>query len=110
MKAQPQSTGPAPKKSSIIQKAQALSEAAIRWRDAGYPTRKPQKVLELYAVCTACPLFRPGKGPGVGECGACGCATNADGWLLNKLAWHTESCPADPPKWVDPYVPPQEEK
>lgn len=61
---------------------------------AGQPVRAPEEVqTERLAVCAACSDFIPDEN----RCGLCGCKTK--GWVLNKIKWATERCPASPPKW-----------
>jgi hypothetical protein len=57
-----------------------------------------EKIEERFAICTQCPEFT-GK-----MCSLCGCCAQGRRSYLNKLAFPTEKCPADPPKWNSEIV------
>ena len=52
-----------------------------------------ETILETH--CRPCPWFRGD------HCGHrdCGCSVSAEERFFNKLAWRSERCPDDPPKW-----------
>jgi hypothetical protein len=80
-----------------------LLSAIKRWVLAGRPVRTPEKVNELLKVCRSCPFFV--RDPRGDYCGKCGCPVNdqTDNPIKhrNKLVLATETCPADPPLWID---------
>lgn len=72
------------------------------WRAAGYPTRSPAWVRELFAICKGCEWYDPeGKNPfsvvGLcpkGICTKCGCHVSDDpDDDLNALKFPTKPCP-----------------
>lgn len=70
-------------------------KAFFKWALIGFAKREPMNVRYIYgAICTPCPHFK------VTECGLCGCFISKEYITLNKLVWLSESCPADPPRWV----------
>jgi hypothetical protein len=79
---------------SFVVKVWDFRKARARWKAAGKPKRSPERIAELFAICESCPMFN-GNG-----CRLCGCRLKSKGAFLNKLAWSTESCPAEPPKWT----------
>lgn len=87
------------KEPSLVRKAVNFTEAAARYVAAGRPETTDEQVTERFAICQACPLYKP-KGPGEGVCThpSCGCSLKAVGLAgKNKLRWLTESCPTG--KW-----------
>ena len=74
------------------------------WRAAGYPTRSPEWIRELFAICKACPYYEPeGSNPFTkmglcpkGLCGKCGCHVSDDPENeVNTLLYPTKPCPDD---------------
>ena len=83
---------------SFIKKAWSYAKAYAKWRAAGSPVRTPEEQAAVLAICKACPLYQPHKKANrPGRCGICGCKLNING---DKVRFSTESCPADPPRWV----------
>jgi len=67
---------------------------------AGRPLRTEEEIAEIYdEQCSPCEYFDNDS------CGLCGCHVRREGTTLNKLAWGTEKCPDDPPKWVEKVIP-----
>lgn len=59
-------------------------------------TRSAEEIEAIAAICKACPLFN-GK---VCTHSNCGCPIDADRNIWwNKLAWKSQRCPDDPPRW-----------
>ena len=59
-------------------------------------TRSPEEIKEIAAICKACPLF-DGK---VCTHGDCGCPIDEDRAVWwSKIAWKSQHCPDNPPKW-----------
>lgn len=50
-------------------------------------------IQERFEICKACPFFTGSK------CEKCGCGTNGNDSLLNKLAHKSQQCPDKPPRW-----------
>jgi hypothetical protein len=72
----------------------------IKWMFSGYQTRSPYHIARIYnKKCKPCPFFKANKKFEEGECGICGCRLSPTGEVLNKIAWKTEKCPDNPPRW-----------
>lgn len=71
------------------------------WKEAGKPMRSPERMQEIYDICSECPLFLKGKGwlPGYDKCENCQCNLHPSTHTMNKIAWGTTHCPEKPPKW-----------
>ncbi len=82
-----------PESPPLADRARTFSKAAAKWIAAGRPVRSKERMRELHAICEACPRFHDHA------CTLCGCPVRRSGVLRNKLAWATESCPDDPPRW-----------
>lgn len=62
---------------------------------AGTPQATDEQVAERFAICQACPLFKP-KEDGHGVCthSSCGCSLKTIGLTgKNKLRWADQACP-----------------
>lgn len=97
--AQPAANQPKPARKSFAGKVYSYAAAAARWTAAGQPKRTEAEQQAVLEICKACPLFEPHpKKPESrpGKCGMCGCKLNLKS---GKVAWATESCPDDPPRW-----------
>jgi hypothetical protein len=44
-------------------------------------------------ICVSCDYYHGDR------CELCGCCVGSDRTFFNKIAYPTESCPHDPPKW-----------
>jgi hypothetical protein len=89
-----------PVRKSFVGKAWSYAAAVARWTAAGQPRRTEEEQQVVMATCKACPLFEPHpKKPESrpGKCGLCGCKLNLKS---GKIAWATEQCPDDPPRWL----------
>ena len=78
----------------LLQRAWRYSKALAGWIAEGRPTRSPEEIERLLAICRACPHY-DAKAE---ICRACGCrvTTAKEAWR-NKLAMATEACPLK--KW-----------
>jgi hypothetical protein len=68
------------------------------WRLWSYKRGKllPREELnKRLDICIKCDQFDGNR------CNLCGCCTNEFRSFFNKLAYPTERCPADPPKWLE---------
>ena len=81
----------------LIARSLSFRRAVARWTAAGFPKRTPEEVANLFAICKACPKFKPGKTDESGSCSKCGCQLGAGNAVVNKLLWATEKCPIG--KW-----------
>lgn len=54
-----------------------------------------EEIEERFMICTTCDKFT-GK-----SCSICGCCAGSRETYFNKLAYPTERCPDNPPKWVE---------
>ncbi len=89
----------------MFDKAKQYFEERKKWLKHKRPYRTPERMEELFAICSGCEHFKPSK-EGVGSCGICGCNIKKEGAGLNKLAWATTQCPDEPPRWeVDTDLP-----
>lgn len=71
----------------ILARGQSYVTAWVRWTTAGMPTRTPEQVAAIRAICAACEHFD-------GEnCTKCGCRVAGAGWLGDKVLWSTDHCP-----------------
>lgn len=87
---------------SLVRKAANYTQAAARHVAAGRPLASDEQVAERFAICAACPLFKPTE-PGQGVCThpSCGCALKTVGLTgRNKLRWADSSCPLPKPRWA----------
>lgn len=83
-----------PNPGGFIERGERFLQARARWIKAGRPTRTMEQIAKVYdEVCQPCFAFDNDS------CGVCGCRLKRDTLLINKLAWATEKCPLDPPKW-----------
>jgi hypothetical protein len=73
-----------------------------KWHEAGSPVRSPEKIEELFIICSSniCENYEPIK-DGRGKCGVCGCNLKRKGRIMNKLSWATTKCPLIPPLWEE---------
>lgn len=72
--------------------SKAIAKLYIKARGNLLPFHYVEKRLE---ICRPCPWFT-GKG-----CKQCGCNCNEKDSYFNKIAYPTERCPDDPPRWVE---------
>lgn len=80
----------------IVRRAVSYAAGAMNWARAGRPLRSLEEQARIYNdICVPCENFQ-GKRRG-GRCKLCGCSLNING---QKIAWATEQCPANPPKWL----------
>lgn len=79
----------------LVRKAWNYFTALAKWTAAGKPVRTQERIDEIYAICSGCPLFKGGICTHI----ACGCEISRKKATDHKLAWATESCPLVPPKW-----------
>jgi hypothetical protein len=79
-----------------------FGRAYAKWMQAGQPVRTQEEIDQIFEThCRSCEHFKPLKHrPGRGHCRLCGCRCKNKRKFMNKLAWRTEQCPADPPKWT----------
>lgn len=54
-----------------------------------------EQINERLVICLECEFFNGAR------CNLCGCCAGSTESHFNKLAFPTERCPADPPKWVE---------
>lgn len=59
----------------------------------GFTTVSPEVLEQRLETCASCQHFT-GQ-----HCAKCGCNCGNRNPFLNKLAWESEHCPLDPPKW-----------
>ena len=80
-----------------------------QWKKAKEPLRSPEEILYIYDnMCSTCPHFQTSTHWFIlrifkflkHSCKICGCKLKRKGKRLNKLAWLTEQCPDNPPKWL----------
>lgn len=71
------------------------------WKEAGKPMRSPKEMRRIHSICSNCPLFLKGNGwiPGYDKCSDCQCNLHPSAYFMNKIAWATTHCPANPPLW-----------
>jgi len=67
--------------------------ARQKWTQNGKPVRSQERINEIFKTCQRCPHFTGSA------CSLCGCRITMKGNFMNKLAWATESCPDNPPRW-----------
>lgn len=79
---------------TLTQVATFLSSVYDLYTRAGGKLVSKEVLDYRFSQCKICEHFN-GKG-----CSLCGCCTNRKKTLFNKLAYPTETCPADPPKWT----------
>jgi len=78
----------------VLQAFQRYRHARARWIAAGRPLRTSEEIATLFDEhCKGCSHFTGTS------CDICSCRIARHGTLLNKLAWPTEQCPYNPPKW-----------
>lgn len=58
--------------------------------------RTQEEIDARLKICAACPLF-DGR---ICTHKRCGCNVSREETFFNKLAWTTESCPDNPPRWT----------
>ncbi len=84
---------------SLPRRAANYAKAGALHLASGRPLAADKQVAERFAICQACPLFKP-KDDGQGVCthSSCGCALKAVGVTgRNKLRWADSQCPLG--KW-----------
>jgi len=73
----------------------SYADAYIHWNLAGRPLRIQEKIdLIFNEYCKKCNMYNGYA------CKICGCYINQRKYL-NKIAWATTRCPANPPQWVE---------
>lgn len=81
--------------SAVLAQAPLIAKALLTG-DEAQAFRSPEEIEEIAEICRGCSLFN-------GEVCThknCGCQISADRnvWL-SKLAWRSQTCPDDPPRW-----------
>lgn len=71
-----------------------------KWHQAGSPVRTPEKILELFNICSQCPSHIE-LTSSIYQCGECSCILRSRGRHANKLAMATTKCPLPEPKWIE---------
>lgn len=81
--------------SAIIGQAPLVAEAILTG-DEEKAFRSRQEIERIAAICKACPLFDGERCTHKN----CGCPVSADrnAWI-SKIAWRSQSCPDNPPRW-----------
>jgi len=78
---------------SIPQRARRYIKERRTWVQKGKPMRSQELIDYIYHEhCKDCYEYNGTS------CNICGCMINT-GTNLNKIAWATTNCPAEPPKW-----------
>lgn len=70
-----------------------------KWNDSGNPLRTPERINELFQICSQCPHFVKLPLITTGQCSICSCFIKQHSNTLNKLAWATTECPDSPKRW-----------
>lgn len=87
---------PGAKTPGAVTKAVKYTKAVARWIRAGRPTRSPEQIAAILAICQACEHYEPQQQ----ACGVCKCRCNKKPQpLANMIAMATEHCKARPRKW-----------
>ena len=73
----------------LLKQAQSFTIAYTKWVAAGMPTTPEEELQERRQQCNQCPQRTPED-----TCNLCGCP------LAKKLRMATETCPAQPPRWL----------
>lgn len=88
----------------LKQMAYNYAAAVKKWKAAGKPRRSEPEITRIHIICAGdentppCEHFVAGLRP---HCGLCGCTcSQGQNPIFNKIAMATESCAADPPKWM----------
>lgn len=69
-------------------------KARAKWIAAKKPLRTLEAIATIYdEYCVSCFAFDNDS------CGVCGCRLKRETQTMNKLAWATEVCPLNPPRW-----------
>lgn len=86
----------------IVQLTKQYKKEKKKWKEAGKPLRNPERIAEIYSICSGCPHFEKDGGfvPGYDKCGICQCNLHPSSDHLNKIAWATTKCPAETPLWL----------
>jgi len=76
-------------------------KALIKWISQGCKYRSVRQIKKIHNICEKCPHFKRGCGrlKGYDACGLCGCNLHPTKKIANKIAWRTEKCPDEPPRW-----------
>lgn len=85
--------GMPPRKPNFARKLKSFTGALFRLARSGQGLLSEDEIEERLWTCRQCPHFRGNK------CRLCGCRTKGKRSLADKLAYPTESCPDDPPRW-----------
>ena len=94
----------------IISKGKRYLNERDIWIKAGKPLRDDAEIERIFTEhCLPCEHFKK-KSEKLGVCGLCGCRLKIQGVILNKIAWSTTYCPANPPKWTSDISKVAEEK
>lgn len=80
---------------SLLRKGQNFTRASIEHARSGFQLATDEQVEERFAICQACPIFKPIKdGEGVCTHTSCGCSLKRVGVKgKNKLRWAEQVCP-----------------
>jgi hypothetical protein len=78
--------------------------ALIRWVLCGFSMRSKNEIAYIYqCMCLKCPHIILKSSPKTlnvtSECDICGCLLSPKKVILNKIAWASEECPDNPPRW-----------
>ncbi len=83
-----------------IPNIQQFREEKQKWKDAGSPVRTPEKIAEIFNICSQCEHHIE-ISSSVYQCGICTCFIRDAGLSANKAAYATTRCPLEEPKWVE---------
>lgn len=78
---------------TMLEKAWSFTKSVVKHVADGLRKCTKEELESRLAVCKTCDQFT-GSG-----CKVCGCNCTGTYEFMNKLAWASESCPLDPPKW-----------
>ncbi len=83
----------------VISLIKRYREARKKFKESGEKIRKPEDMAYIYnEICKPCPHFQDSKLTG-SSCGLCGCRLHPTRLVLNKLAYLSEQCGDNPPRW-----------
>jgi hypothetical protein len=80
---------------SMWARLNSYKDAYLYWMERGKPMRTQECIDNIFDnICSKCDKYNGYA------CRICGCYINKR-LYLNKLAWGTTKCPANPPKWIE---------
>ncbi len=83
----------------IISLVKRYRESRKKFKESGEKIRKKEDMEYIYnEICKPCPHFNDSKLTG-SSCKLCGCRLHPTRLTLNKLAYLSEQCGHNPPKW-----------